>query len=163
MRTGATQWPLVTNGKLSTVKSIKAPAILACAGTALGLMAPATAHADGFDFFQTPSGNIDCAMGLLDGAALVECEISDHAWAAPARPTPCMGAFGDRISMRQGSAAKMTCHSDTVRGTGYPVLQYGQSRSLNSVTCESQQSGISCTDNGSGHYFQLSRDTYELH
>jgi hypothetical protein len=57
----------------------------------------------------------------------------------------------------------LTCHGDTVRGTGYPVLQYGQTRSLNSVTCESQQSGITCTDTGTGHFFQLSRDTYELH
>ncbi|MFV8316123.1 DUF6636 domain-containing protein [Mycobacterium sp. 23] len=145
------------------MKSIKAPVILACAGTALGLMAPATAHADGFDFFQTPSGNIDCAMGLLEGSVLAMCEIADHTYAVPARPTPCMGAFGDRISMRQGSAAKMTCHSDSVRGAGYAVLEYGQSRSLNSVTCESQESGITCTDKASGHYFQLSRDTYELH
>jgi hypothetical protein len=141
---------------------MKAAVMLICAGTVLAAVAPATARADGFDFFQTPSGNIDCAMGLLDGSALAECEISDHTYAVPARPTPCMGAFGDRLSMRQGSPARMTCHSDTVRGTGYPVLQYGQTRSLNSVTCESQQSGITCTDNASGHFFQLSRDTYEL-
>lgn len=137
--------------------------MLVSAGTALAVLAPASARADGFDFFQTPSGNIDCAMGLLDGSALVECEISDHTYAVPARPTPCMGAFGDRISMSQGNPATMTCHSDTVRGIGYPVLQYGQSRSLNSLTCESRQSGITCTDSASGHYFQLSRDTYELH
>lgn len=142
---------------------MKTAVVLTSAGTALAVLAPASAHADGFDFFQTPSGNIDCAMGLLDGAALTECEISDHTYSVPARPTPCMGAFGDRISMREGSAAKMPCHSDTVRGTGYPVLQYGQSRSLNSITCESQQSGITCTDNASGHFFKLSRDTYELH
>lgn len=43
------------------------------------------------------------------------------------------------------------------------MLQYGQTRSLNSVTCERQQSSITCTDNGTGHFFQLSRDTYELH
>ncbi|WP_232007842.1 DUF6636 domain-containing protein [Mycobacterium gordonae] len=145
------------------MKSIIAMVMLTSAASALAVLAPAQAHADGFDFFQTPSGNIDCAMGLLDGSALVECEISDHTWSAPARPNPCMGAFGDRISMRQGSAARLTCHGDTVRGTGYPVLQYGQTRSLNSVTCESQQSGITCTDTGTGHFFQLSRDTYELH
>ena len=142
---------------------MKVPAMLASSGMALGVLAPATARAEGFDFFQTPSGNIDCAMGLLDGSALVECEIGDHVWAPPPRPTPCMGAFGDRISMHQGSAARMTCHSDTVRGTGYGVLEYGQSRSRNSVTCVSEQSGITCTDSGTGHYFELSRDTYELH
>ncbi|KQH77661.1 hypothetical protein AO501_33835 [Mycobacterium gordonae] len=139
---------------------MKGPGVLACAGTALAVLTPATAHADGFDFFQTPSGNIACAMGLLDGSTLVDCEISDHTWAAPARPTPCMGAFGDRISMRQGSAPRLTCHSDTVRGTGYPVLQYGQSRSRNSVTCESEQSGITCTDSGTGHYFRFSGSNF---
>lgn len=145
------------------MKSINAVVVLACAGSAVAVLAPATAAADGFDFFQTPSGNIDCAMGVLDGSALVDCEISDHTWAAPPPPTPCMGAFGDRISMRQGSPPRLTCHSDTVRGTGYPVLQYGQTRSVASVTCESQQTGVICTDTGSGHYFRLSRDTYELH
>ncbi|MBX9639820.1 MAG: hypothetical protein K2X97_08850 [Mycobacteriaceae bacterium] len=145
------------------MKSTKAAVVLASAWAALAVPAPATAHADGFDFFQTPSGNIDCALGLSDGPALAECEIGDHTYAVPARPTPRMGAFGDRISMRQGSPAKMTCHSDTVRGTGYAVLQYGQTRSLDSVTCESEQSGITCADNASGHFLKLSRDAYELH
>ncbi|MHA7652312.1 DUF6636 domain-containing protein [Mycobacterium sp. ML4] len=136
---------------------------LTTAGMALAMASAGTAHADGFDFFQTPSGNIDCAMGSLDGSVLVDCEVGNHTYPVPPRPNPCMGAFGDRISMRQGSAAKMTCHSDTVKGTGYPVLEYGQTHSLSSVTCESQPSGITCTDSGAGHYFQLSRDTYELH
>jgi hypothetical protein len=55
----------------------------------------------------------------------------------------------------------MTCHSDTILGTA--ALGYGQSRSFNSMTCESQEAGIACTDNRSGHYFQLARGNYELH
>ncbi|RUP02904.1 MAG: hypothetical protein EKK34_21385 [Mycobacterium sp.] len=141
---------------------MRSAVVLIAAWMAVAAVAPATAHADGFDFFQTPSGNIGCALGLVDGSALAQCEISDYTYAVPARPSPCMGAFGDRLSLRQGNAAKMSCHSDTVRGTGYPVLQYGQTRSLNSITCESRQSGITCTDDASGHSFQLSRDTYEL-
>ena len=40
---------------------------------------------------------------------------------------------------------------------------YLQSRSLNELTCDSEVSGMTCTDRGSGHYFHLARDNYELH
>ena len=122
-----------------------------------------TAHADGLEFFQTPSGNIGCAVGPMDSSAFAGCEIREHSYAVPPRPSQCMGSWGSRISMRQGVAPEMTCHSDTILGTGYPALNYGQSRSFTSITCESEESGITCTDNRSGHYFRLARDNYELH
>jgi hypothetical protein len=55
----------------------------------------------------------------------------------------------------------MTCHRDTILGTA--ALGYGQSRLFKSITCESQEAGITCADNRSGHYSQLARDNYELH
>ncbi|WP_081290702.1 DUF6636 domain-containing protein [Mycobacterium asiaticum] len=130
--------------------------------TALAAPEP-TAHAAGLEFFQTPSGNIGCGIGPMESSAFAGCEIREHSYPVPPRPNPCMGAWGSRISMHQGAPAQMSCHSDTILGTGYPVLQYGQTRSFNSITCESQESGITCTDHSTGHYFRLSRDAYELH
>jgi hypothetical protein len=112
--------------------------VLMFAATAL---APA-AHAE-YSSFQSPSQNIFCGLGDSDapsvGGAFAVCEI------------------------RQGGAPQMSCHSDTVQSPADPVLQYGQSRSLNSITCESELSGMRCTDSSTGHYFRLARDNFELH
>ncbi len=81
------------------------------------------AHADSYQSFQSPSRNIQCAMGSMDNNTFAMCEIGDHTWAAPPRPTPCMGGWGDRISLTQGSAPKMTCHTDTVRGNGADAVR----------------------------------------
>jgi hypothetical protein len=123
----------------------------------------AIARAEPYYAFQSPSANVYCGLGQSDATTFAVCEIRDHTWAAPPRPTPCMGGWGDRISMHQGGAPQMSCHTDTVKDPGSPVLQYGQTRSLNGLQCDSEISGMTCTDNSSGHYFRLSRDNYELH
>ena len=136
-------------------------ASLAFAAMALQPMALATgiAHADSF---QSPSGNIGCYLDSEGSTAVVECEIRDHTFAAPTRPTPCMGGFGNLIILRQGSAPTMPCHSDSALGSG-PPLQYGQRRSLNALSCDSEMSGMTCTDSSTGHYFRLSTESYEMH
>jgi hypothetical protein len=67
------------------------------------------------------------------------------------------------IAPADGAAPEMTYHRDTILGTGYPALNYGQSPSFNSMTCESQEAGNTCIDNRGGHYFRLARDNHELH
>ena len=129
----------------------------------LAAMTSPAARADGAGYFQAPSENIYCDLGTADSTTYAVCEIKEHTWTAPSRPTSCEGEWGDRVTLRRGSAAQMTCHGDTVQGPGYPVLQYGQSRSVNSLVCQSQQAGITCTDNITNHYFRLARDSYELH
>lgn len=125
---------------------------------------PGTARADVDDpFFASPSTNIECHLAAADETAFAACEIRDHTWATPPRPTPCMGSFGNRISIRQGGPPEMTCHTDSLMGNGYPTLPYGQKRSLGSIACDSEISGMTCTDTGTGHYFLLARDNYELH
>jgi hypothetical protein len=42
------------------------------------------------------------------------------------------------------------------------TLAYGQARTFGSITCDSESSGMTCTDSSTGHYFRISRDTYEL-
>jgi hypothetical protein len=43
-----------------------------------------------------------------------------------------------------------------------PTLGYGQTRSAGGITCDSEPSSVTCADAGSGHYFRVSRDSYEL-
>ena len=57
----------------------------------------------------------------------------------------------------------MGCHGDTVRVPGEQTLNYGQHLSVGSISCESQPSGMTCTDANTGHYCRLASDSYELH
>ena len=132
--------------------------------SAMATIPATTAHADNLYQFQSPTGNITCVMAALAGTSPhVSCEIDDHTWLAPPRPPVCLGAWGDRIDMNQGDAAALSCHTDTTRGSGLPTLQYGDSRSLASITCASERSGITCTDTNTGHFFRISRESYEPH
>jgi hypothetical protein len=54
-----------------------------------------------------------------------------------------------------------TGHSEFDSGP-WPTLDYGQTRSLGAITCDSEPSGMTCTDAGSGHFFRLSRDSYQV-
>lgn len=123
----------------------------------------ATAHANDFYQFQSPSGNITCVMAAFEGeAAEVSCEVADHTWVAPARPQACEGGWGDRLDLTAGGPPTMDCHTDTTRGSGLTTLDYGDTRSLGSITCKSEPAGITCTDTSTGHFFRISRESYEL-
>jgi hypothetical protein len=125
-------------------------------GVAVAL--PATAFADERPF-QSPSGNIVCMLGA-DGVA---CDVSDHTYQVPPGP-PCSQhlSWGDRFSLQPGQTAQMECHGDTLRAPGEQTLGYGQTISARTLTCASDQAGVKCTDSGSGHYFRVSRDSYNL-
>jgi hypothetical protein len=43
-----------------------------------------------------------------------------------------------------------------------PILEYGQTSSAGSITCDSEPEGMTCTDISSGHYFRMSRESNEL-
>jgi hypothetical protein len=123
----------------------------------------AIAHADNLYQFQSPSGNITCVMSALQGTApRASCGSVDRTWVIPPRPMTCTGAFGDQIDLVLGSSPALVCHSDTTRGSGLPTLQYGETRSVASLTCQSEPASITCTDSGTGHFFRISRESYEL-
>ena len=141
---------------------------MATAATALPLAA--TAQADSVLLFQSPSGNIFCQMGASDdGQGSVTCEIADHAYVLP--PPPCEhSAWGGRFGMEQGSAPVMACHNDTIRpaygfpgpNPAVPILDYGQTRSVGTLSCDSEPSGVTCTDSSTGHFFRVSSDSFQL-
>jgi hypothetical protein len=43
-----------------------------------------------------------------------------------------------------------------------PVLNYRQTHSLGVITCDSETSGVTCTNSNSGHFFRLSRESYDV-
>lgn len=130
--------------------------------------APVTAHADpnGEFKFQTPSGNIACylgpaAAGGTDGQ--VGCEIGEHTYIAPPRPSTCHLGWGDRFVLTQGNAPALSCHGDTLRTGNLKSLDYGETAFSGSIRCPVEPTGITCTDTTTGHFFRISRESYELH
>ncbi len=119
---------------------------------------PATARADDQNF-QSPSGNIYC---VLDSGG-VGCDISEFDYQPP--PPPECGkrlAWGNRFGLMTGKPAAIECHGDTLRVPGEPTLDYGQTISAGTITCDSEPSGMRCADSSTGHYFRVSRESYDL-
>jgi hypothetical protein len=46
-----------------------------------------------------------------------------------------------------------------VRG---PTLEFGHTQSAGPITCDSEPTGMTCTDTSSGHFFRVSRESDEL-
>jgi hypothetical protein len=120
--------------------------------------------------FVSPSGNIACTI-YADGSG-ANCEIRDNTWVAPASTDgpygrPCNFNFGGlEIYVSQGKPGNLGCYEGVSRFK-YPdhdqqTLDYGQTYSRGAMTCDSEPSGVTCTDTATGHFFHVSRDSYEL-
>jgi hypothetical protein len=116
----------------------------------------------------TPSGNIVCSV-YGDGSG-ANCEIRDHDWAVPATTVgpdgrPCDFTFGGlQFYVSKGKPAMLGCYegASSFNRPDLKTLDYGQSHSHGNVTCDSELSGVTCTDTATGHFFRVSRENYEL-
>lgn len=106
--------------------------------------------------FQSPSGNIGCA--LTDEG--VRCDIAERDWQPPAPKQPCELDYGQGIGL-DSSGAAFVCAGDTALGAG-KTLPYGSLARRGSFECESGEAGMSCTDAATGAGFLLSRERYDL-
>lgn len=136
---------------------------IAMASAAATIALPATAHAS--VGFASPSGNIACDVFTRDdGTSSANCDIRDHGYVAPPKRADCgWDGWGDRFAMVQGSAPGLVCHGDPeVVGAALPTLPYGQTRSAGPISCDSEPTGVTCTDGSTGHYFRLSQESYQF-
>jgi hypothetical protein len=150
-------------------------AVIAAATVAATVAFPASAQANpDFQMFGSPSGNIRCILNAQDGPAPIAlCQIKIKTFTVPpgsgrgqtGEPCPYGTGSGNDFRLDQGQPGFIRCSFAALGGGGggpWPTLEYGQSRSLGAITCESQPSGMTCTDIDSGHFFRVSRDSYEL-
>ncbi|MDG4669185.1 DUF6636 domain-containing protein [Mycobacterium sp. 236(2023)] len=128
----------------------------AAAASVAAPLAP-TASAD-LVGFTSPSGNIGCI--LADD--LVRCDIAERAWTPPPRPADCpdFTDYGQGITLSPTGPASFVCAGDTTLGSG-PALEFGQFQAGGGMSCNSEPSGISCS-NSEGHGFAISREAYQL-
>jgi hypothetical protein len=137
--------------------------VFAAAAVAATLNA-VTAQADTLNDFTTPSGNIYCEFSTNgDDVPIVACE-GDGNYVGPRPPCASFAAFGDRFYMAQGELPESHCHTDTIRSNQpfAPVLEYGQTKSNGTITCDSETTGLTCTDASTGDFFTMSREANTL-
>ena len=113
-----------------------------------------TAAAD-LTAFSSPSGNIRCEISS-QGA---RCDIGDHRWKAPAKPTSCTGAWGDGVQVTAERAGFACATGSLARGS---ALGYGRSVTRGDFRCDSDKDGVTCTHRPSHHAFSVARATYHL-
>jgi hypothetical protein len=104
--------------------------------------------------FQMPSKNIGCLFGfrqlrcdILSGLEPEPNEICDFDWVG--------------VDMGVSGPAAANCGSDTVYDAGAPVLEYGSTWSRGGITCDSEESALTCT-NREGHGFSLARGSWSV-
>lgn len=103
--------------------------------------------------FTSPSGNIMCNAS----AAFVSCYISEKNWEIDA-PAGCDFDWGHEINILAGGGrAEYGCYSDFSWNPGAPPLPYGESLTLGTLSCLSEETGMTCTEIQTGAEFTLSR------
>jgi hypothetical protein len=142
----------MTTAKLALIAAATAAATIGLAGTA---------HADAEIGFRSPSGDVVCVMsGGQDGKGSVACQVHNHTYPQP--PLPGCSLAGREYDLVQGAPAALGCQGGMIADPPPPTLEYGQKRSVGTITCDVEPSGVTCTDSSSGHFMRLSRDSYQL-
>jgi hypothetical protein len=142
-------------------------ALIATAMGAATIGLAGLAHADDEIDFRSPSGDIVCAMArghdINDpahyGQGGVACQVK-HTYPQP--PLPGCPLAGREYDLDQGTPPSLGCQGGVLVDPPPPTLDYGQTRSVGTITCDVEPSGVTCTDSSTGHFLRLSRDSYEM-
>jgi hypothetical protein len=129
----------------------------------------ASAHATPFaEQFQSPSGDISCTLVAsppLDQHSVaknfVQCDIANHSWVAPQPPPQGRTDVTSTFVLVRGQAPVVGYSSGAFVAAG-PMLVGAQAPYGGAITCSSEQSAVRCTDVSTGHFFRVSRESYEL-
>jgi hypothetical protein len=115
---------------------------------------------------QARSGNIASYLGPAERGGTngeIGCDIGEYEYAAPPRPATCSLGWGDRFVLTQGTRPEFACHGDTLRTSGRQTLEDGETAFSGAIRCQIEVAAITCTDTTTGHFFRVSRQSYELH
>ncbi|CAJ1507006.1 hypothetical protein [[Mycobacterium] holstebronense] len=142
-------------------------ALCATGSAAIVFGPPPLAHATNYYSFQSPSGNIACEMiGADDGTGAAVCKLKEHTWSAPAETGGDCEFAGTDVKLFQGHPACLGVWPSQIflqqQNGGLPTLEYGQTHSVGAISCGSTDSGMRCTDTSTGHYFDVSLESYQL-
>ena len=130
-------------------------------------LAPSS-HANPFSAqFQSPSGDISCNLVNSPpqdtrslGKNFVQCDIVNPSWVPPRPPPQGRDDATSTLVLMRGQLP-IVGYSPGTLAASEPVV-YDQPLSAGAITCSSEQSAVKCTDVSTGHFFRVSRESYEL-
>jgi hypothetical protein len=137
---------------------------------------PAAAQSIDSARFQTPTGNINCALYEDPEGDYADCLVKNSAWKNPKKkPADCdldwEPAEISVTSEKKGSTITNRIFVGACRGDIGPLcepskcltLTYGKSIKVGRITCTSQKSGVTCiTTQGRRRGFTIARAGYKL-
>lgn len=117
--------------------------------------------ADDYVSFQSPTGNIHCAIYTWDTGAEARCDLRELTRSYSGRPAGCELDWGNYFVVGATGRGALACVGDTVMNPGNPVLPYGEAVSLGGISCVSAKTGMTCT-NAAGSGFKVARGSQKL-
>lgn len=111
--------------------------------------------------FASPTGNIACDLNGSTMPPEATCEVREHTY-QPQVKASCDPGWANRFTLRQGQAVEVNCYSGTDFHSALPVQDYGRPLTVGSLACVlDEDTGVTCKDSTTGHYFQAARQAYE--
>jgi hypothetical protein len=117
--------------------------------------------------FQSPSGDISCNLvnypptdKLGFGKNFVQCDIVNQSWVPPRPPPEGRDDATSTVVLMRGQLPIVGYSPGTLAASD-PV-NYDQPLSAGAIACSPEQSAVKCTDTSTGHFFRVSRESYEL-
>jgi hypothetical protein len=126
------------------------------------VLSAAPAAADDYVAFQSPTGNIHCALYEWEGNTSARCDLLDLVPSYTRPPAGCEQDWGAFFGVDRRGQGYLACVGDTVVDPGNPVLGYGAAVSLGGISCVSAKTGMTCT-NADGHGFRVARSAQTLY
>lgn len=131
---------------------------MARSGAASEFIAASTCERERGIRLSTPLWEHPCKVGPSVGVGFAICDVADHLF-----PPGCAPNSGARIEIQRGQPREFVgCRTDTLTTRQHVGLLYGATWRSASITCESQTSGVTCTDAFTRHFFFFARESYRL-
>lgn len=146
---------------------------MAAAAATIGLAGPANADDTQHANFLSPSGNINCSIMLeppfvangvnYSGNNDVQCEIVDHAWQPPEGCPASVDVVGASMGADATAPPVVVCvkYPNQLPLPGRRSTM-AKPQTLGAISCDSELSGITCTNANTGHFFRLSSESYDV-
>jgi hypothetical protein len=126
------------------------------------LLAASPVAADEIFNFQSPSGNIHCAIMTGDDYSAARCDLMEFTQLNyPDAPADCDLDWGHAYEVGLSGEGTPICAGDTVADPESAVLPYGQSLFKGDFVCSSEDTGITCT-NPEGHGFTVAKRSQHM-
>ncbi len=93
----------------------------------------------------------------------VQCEVVDHTWQPPEGCPPSVEVVGASMRADATDPPVVVCAKyPNQLPLPWPTLDYGQKQTLGAISCDSELSGVTCTNANTGHFFRLSSESYDV-